>query len=61
KIEVPIPGTAIVFENAGAYGFSMANNYNGMPLPAEVLVDGDSEKLIRRRQSIEELFTNVKM
>ena len=61
KIEVPIPGTAIVFENAGAYGFSMANNYNGMPLPAEVLVDGDSVKLIRRRQSIEELFTNVKM
>jgi len=61
KIELPIPGTAIVFENAGAYGFSMANNYNGMPLPAEVLVDGDSVKLIRRRQSIEELFTNVKM
>ncbi len=61
KIEVPIPGTAIVFENAGAYGFSMANNYNGMPLPAEVLIDGDSVKLIRRRQSIEELFTNVKM
>jgi len=61
KIEVPIPGTAIVFENAGAYGFSMANNYNGMPLPAEVLVDGDSVKLIRRRQSIEELFTNIKM
>jgi len=61
KIEVPIPGTAIVLENAGAYGFSMANNYNGMPLPAEVLVDGETVKLIRRRQSIEELFTNVKM
>ncbi|MGC9322844.1 MAG: diaminopimelate decarboxylase [Kosmotogaceae bacterium] len=61
KIELPIPGTGIVFENAGAYGFSMANNYNGMPLPAEVLVDGDTVKLIRRRQSIEELFTNVKM
>ena len=61
KLEVPIPGTAIVFENAGAYGFSMANNYNGMPLPAEVLVDGDYVKLIRRRQSIEELFTNVRL
>lgn len=61
KLEVPIPGTAIVLENAGAYGFSMANNYNGMPFPAEVLVDGEEVKLIRRRQSIEELFTNVKM
>lgn len=61
KLEVPIPGTAIVFENAGAYGFSMANNYNGMPFPAEVLVDGEEVKIIRRRQSIEELFTNVKM
>ncbi|HNS66181.1 MAG TPA: diaminopimelate decarboxylase [Mesotoga infera] len=61
RLEIPIPGSAIVFENAGAYGFSMASNYNGMPLPAEILVDGKEVKLIRKRQSIEELFVNVKI
>jgi len=61
RLEIPIPGSAIVFENAGAYGFSMASNYNGMPLPAEVLVDGKEVRLIRKRQNIEELFINVKI
>jgi diaminopimelate decarboxylase len=61
RMEVPIPGSVIVFENAGAYGFSMANNYNGMPLPAEVLVDGEDYRIIRTRQGIEELFSNVKL
>jgi diaminopimelate decarboxylase len=41
--------------SAGAYGFSMASNYNSRPLPAEVLVQGDRFSLIRRRQSIEDL------
>jgi diaminopimelate decarboxylase len=39
--------------DAGAYGFSMASNYNSHPLPAEVLVDGDSYRLIRKRQTLE--------
>lgn len=60
KMELPIPGSAIVFENAGAYGFSMANNYNGMPLPAEVLVDGDETKLVRDSQNVAQLFAGVK-
>jgi diaminopimelate decarboxylase len=39
----------------GAYGYSMASHYNARPLPAEVLVDGDSYQLIRRREKHEDL------
>jgi diaminopimelate decarboxylase len=51
----------LVFHDAGAYGASMASNYNSRPLAAEVLVD-DAEaaqpewKLIRRRQTVSELL-----
>ena len=39
----------------GAYGYSMASHYNARPLPAEVLIDGDSYRLIRRRESYTDL------
>ncbi|MFI5252967.1 MAG: diaminopimelate decarboxylase [Bacteroidota bacterium] len=39
----------------GAYGFVLASNYNGRPRPAEVLVSGESSKIIRERETIEEL------
>lgn len=41
---------------AGAYGASMASNYNSRPRPAEVLVDGASARLIRRRESYRRMF-----
>ena len=41
---------------AGAYGFSMASNYNSRRRPAEVLVSGDRVDLIRRREDFEELW-----
>jgi len=41
---------------AGAYGASMASNYNSRPRPAEVLVDGDSARLIRRRETFARMF-----
>jgi len=41
--------------SAGAYGFVMASNYNSRPLPAEALVDRDKFRLIRRRQTWEDL------
>lgn len=44
-----------VIESSGAYGFSMASNYNSRPLPAEVLVDGDNIAIIRKRQSLQDL------
>lgn len=49
-------GDLLVIEDAGAYGASMSSNYNTRPLAAEVLVDGDTETLIRRRQTVEELL-----
>jgi diaminopimelate decarboxylase len=49
-------GDLLVFHDAGAYGASMSSNYNSRPLAAEVLVDGDQVRLIRRRQTIAELL-----
>lgn len=50
-------GDLLVLHDAGAYGASMSSNYNTRPLAAEVLVDGDSHRLIRRRQTVEELLS----
>jgi diaminopimelate decarboxylase len=43
--------------SAGAYGFVMASNYNTRPKPAEIMVDGKDAFVIRRRESIQELFS----
>ena len=50
------PGAFIAIESAGAYGFVMSSQYNSRPRAAEVLVDGDKSYVIRRRETIEELF-----
>ncbi|MFU2081392.1 diaminopimelate decarboxylase [Gallibacterium anatis] len=49
-------GDFIVQRSAGAYGASMASNYNSHPRAAEVLVDGDKAHLIKRRERFEELW-----
>lgn len=49
-------GARIAFGCAGAYGASMASSYNSRDLVAEVLVDGDRFRLIRRRQTIDDLL-----
>jgi diaminopimelate decarboxylase len=49
-------GDVLAVFTAGAYGMAMASNYNSQPLPAEVLVDGADARLIRARQSLEELI-----
>lgn len=51
-------GDLIAVLDAGAYGFAMASNYNSQPLPAEVLVEGDSYRLIRKRQTNAEMVAN---
>jgi len=56
RLPRPRAGDFVVFLDAGAYGFSMASTYNARPLPAEVLVDGDTVALIRRRGTFEDLF-----
>ena len=50
------PGDLLALMSAGAYGFTMASNYNSRPLPAEILVDGTQSKVIRTRQSFQDLI-----
>ncbi|MBP8708120.1 MAG: diaminopimelate decarboxylase [Caldisericia bacterium] len=58
---LPEKGSLIAFCVVGAYGFSMANHYNGYPLPPEVLVHNDSSiELIRTRETFNDLYRGVK-
>jgi diaminopimelate decarboxylase len=50
------PGDLVALRTAGAYGFAMASTYNGRPLPAEVLVDGEQAWLIRERGGLADLW-----
>lgn len=50
-------GDLLAIRDAGAYGSAMASNYNRRPLPVEVLVDGGSWRVIRRRQTIEDMLS----
>ena len=56
RLPTPQLGDLVVFHDTGAYGASMSSNYNSRPLIAEVLVDGATSRLIRRRQTIAELL-----
>lgn len=49
-------GDVVALMSAGAYGYSMASNYNSRTLPAEILVDGDKVAVINKPQEIEELM-----
>lgn len=51
-------GDLIAVFTAGAYGFTMSSNYNARCRPAEVLVDGDSYRVIRHRETYEELIAS---
>jgi diaminopimelate decarboxylase len=48
-------GDLLAIMSAGAYGFSMASNYNSRPLAAEILVQGKTHQVIRRRQNYADL------
>jgi diaminopimelate decarboxylase len=54
-------GDLLAILSAGAYGMSMSSNYNSRPRAAEVLVDGPDARLVRRRESIEELFRDEQL
>ena len=49
-------GDLLAVLSAGAYGASMGSNYNARPRPPEILVDGDRAHLIRRRESVTDLY-----
>jgi diaminopimelate decarboxylase len=53
---VPGQGEVLAVRTAGAYGFSMASNYNGRRRPAELLVDGSDVRVVRRRESYDDLI-----
>lgn len=56
--ELPLlaPGALVAIGQAGAYGASMSSNYNTRPRPAEVLVSGNTFRVIRQRESVADLF-----
>jgi diaminopimelate decarboxylase len=55
ELERVLEGELLAVGTAGAYGFSMASNYNARPRPGEVLVDEDRYTLIRKRETNEDL------
>ena len=52
----PQVGDVIVTPATGAYGYAMANNYNGVPRPPVVFVSGGDARVVVRRETLEELF-----
>lgn len=53
----PQRGDLLAVMSAGAYGFTMASNYNSHPKAPEVLVDGDKYYVVRKRESFEDLIS----
>ena len=53
-----VPGDHIAVLSAGAYGMSMASNYNSRPRAAEVMVVEGRPRLVRRREATSELFSH---
>jgi diaminopimelate decarboxylase len=60
--DVPFPegtqeGDLVVFSEAGAYGYAMSSDYNGRPRPAEVLIEEGQARVIRRRQTLDDILS----
>jgi diaminopimelate decarboxylase len=56
EVELPLPGELLAIRTVGAYGFSMSSTYNQRPRPAEVIVHGGEARLVRRRETIDDLM-----
>jgi diaminopimelate decarboxylase len=56
EIARPKRGDLLAVMSAGAYGFTMASNYNSHPKPPEVLVDGDQYYVVRKRETLDDLI-----
>ena len=50
-----MPGDMVAICTAGAYGFVQSSNYNSRPSAAEVLVEEDSWRVVRKRETYEDL------
>jgi diaminopimelate decarboxylase len=55
ELESVEPGELLAIRDAGAYGFAMASTYNMRPRPAEVMIEDGQVRLIRRRETFEDL------
>jgi len=53
---LPDQGELLAVSTAGAYGMTMASNYNSRPRPAEVLVEGSSFRVVREREKPQDLW-----
>jgi diaminopimelate decarboxylase len=53
------PNDILLFNNAGAYGFEMSSRFNSRLRPAEVLIDGEEHKLIRRRETFDDIIEGM--
>ena len=51
-----VEGDILAIRNVGAYGFVMASNYNSRLRPCEILIDGDKTKIVRKRESMDDLL-----
>ncbi|MEY5045769.1 MAG: hypothetical protein RL713_994 [Bacteroidota bacterium] len=56
KLNEVRPGDILLFNNAGAYGFEMSSRFNSRARPAEVLADKGELKLIRKRETFEDVL-----
>jgi diaminopimelate decarboxylase len=54
-------GDVLKFNNAGAYCFTMASNYNSRLRPAEIMIHNGNHHLIRRRESMDDLMRNIEI
>ena len=55
------PGSLLALMSAGAYGMVMSSNYNTRPRPAEVMVAGAEAQLVRRRETVQELYAGERI
>jgi len=60
RMPLPARGAYLAVMNAGAYGFAMSSQYNSRPRAAEVLVDGNKWRVIRRRETYKDLDISEK-
>lgn len=56
KFTDPVAGELLFIRGVGAYGFTMASNYNSRPRVAEVMIEGDKAKLMRKREALSDLW-----
>ena len=63
--ERPFPAVAegdlVAIMDAGAYGYALSQPYNSRPRPAEVLLTENGAKLIRKRETIDDLFSSSQL